>query len=206
MGPQVVKTEQDFLSSLEKSIGTGNLVQTNYKEIAERLGLKFWSISLKKKLDKLTDSGKISIESITANKFSLIIIDPESSKQEKTSNESEEIRIKRKYVKSENYDKLRELRTTGSNVIPINNKISDEIIDKLSDEINKEIINEPVIEEFNIDAAFDEFANNVLALFARAKELEAENIRLKFEVENAREREKKWIARAIEYKEQLYRR
>ena len=175
-----ITSSEQLLFRLEKIMGMKNELYENYKTLAKKIGVNFWSKSLTEKVDKLIQDGRIEIErNNKRGKFKLTLKKPLTADEKrlykmKDIEPEEESNVDPSYM--ENYIPTGKLAIPDMN-IPSNND--------------------------DIDDIFDDLRNVTRNLVSKCQELKEENEQLKMLLNNAREREKKWMAQATLYRQQL---
>ena len=190
-----ITSSEGLLLKLEEQMGMKNSLTVNYKMLAKKLGLGSWSKSLTEKLEKLQHENRIEIirHGIKSN-FDLNLIRP------LTAEEKSNLRL----LKS---------KKKGSSKKQVITREEEQIINslpqgKLSDEARKQMLLDKVAavrasSNSDIDKIFDDLTNISRNVISKLSELKEENEQLKFLLENAKEREKIWMARATMYRQQL---
>jgi hypothetical protein len=198
MSIKQIKSEHDLMAGLEKMMGLKDSVETSAKGIADKLGLAYWSTSLQKKLDILTNAKRISVEKGSRKRMLITLLNPLTTEEKRE--------LTNAVIFEDNYKESKQATTS---TIEVTEKYDGAIIN-----INEAVVNEVVTNEtlepkdaadvtHDIDEIFDDITNKTRHLVSRCKTLEEKNRQLEFELEVSKQRERKWMQRAIQYQSQL---
>jgi Zn-dependent M32 family carboxypeptidase len=201
MSIKQIKSEHDLMAGLEKMMGLKDSVETSAKGIADKLGLAYWSTSLQKKLDILTNTKRISVEKGSRKKMLITLLNPLTTEEKKG--------LTNVVIFGDNYKESKQAAT-----VEVTEKYDGAMININEAVINETPTNEAVTDEalelkdptdvtHDIDEIFDDITNKTRHLVSRCKTLEERNLQLELELEISKQRERKWMQRAIEYQSKL---
>lgn len=201
MSIKQIKSEHDLMAGLEKMMGLKDSVETSAKGIADKLGLNYWSTSLQKKLDILTNAKRISVEKGSRKRMLITLLNPLTTEEKRG--------LTNAIIFEDNYKESKQAAT-----VEVTEKYDGAIININEAVINEATTNEAVTDEtlelkdpldvtHDIDEIFDDITNKTRHLVSRCKTLEEKNRQLEFELEVSKQRERKWMQRAIQYQSQL---
>ena len=188
MNKKSITTSEQLLYELEKLMGTKGKLRETYIGLAKKIGHSFWTRSLTAKMDKLIADGRIELDRENKRgKFVITLRKPLTTAEKRIfdlnkSDEEQDTIVDPSYL--DNYIPKGSLNVSG---VASTTKVA-----AYTPQDNEDI-----------DEIFDDFRNITRNLITKYQELQEENRKLEVLLENAKDREKKWMAQATLYRQQL---